>query len=129
MGVKTGSIGLSKTGITLALVAALVAAPYQIVWSRAAALTLKDLPITGAVEGECPKGAVMKIELADGRLLALGENGSAVMAEPSNEADGYPVVTLGVWVPETGELILHPKTKHKAQPGDSLCRDLFPEGA
>lgn len=113
----------------LALVALLVAAPYQIVLAPAGAMTLKELPIIGVAEGECPKGPVMKLELADGQLLALSMDGRAVMAEPSNDGDGFPLVTLGTWDPQSGELTMHPKTKHKAQPGDSLCRDLFPEGA
>lgn len=113
-----------RRAVIAVLALALVLAPYQIV---ARAENLKDLPIAGMSEGECPKGSLVRLELADGRLVALGENHRAVMAEPSNEGDGYPVVTVGVWDENTGELTLHAQTRHKAQPGDSLCRDLFPE--
>jgi hypothetical protein len=115
---------MKRLGVTLILALALVLAPYQLV---ARAENIANLPIAGMSEGECPKGAVIKVELADGRLLALGDNHRAIMAEPSNEGDGFPVITLGIWNEDTGELTLLPKTKHQAQPGDSLCRDLFPE--
>jgi hypothetical protein len=114
-----------KTLVVLLLASLLVAAPYKIVLRPAGAVTLKELPISSAAEGQCPQGAVIKLELADGRMLALGENEHAIMAEPSES--GYPVITLGVWHAETSELELHPQTKHQTQPGDSLCRDLFSE--
>jgi hypothetical protein len=110
------------------LAAALVAAPYQIVRAPARATTLKDLDIKGASEGSCPKGGFIRLELADG-LLFLGENGKVVKAEPSNDGDGFPTITLGTWDAQTGEIALHAKTKHKAQPGDGLCTDLFPGDA
>lgn len=122
-------VAKTKALAALVLVAALVAAPVEVRWVSADAVNLKELPITGMAPGSCPKGEVVKLELADGRLIALGDNDRAVQAEPSNDADGYPVVTLGSWNPQTGELTMHPATKHKAREGDSLCRDLFPEGA
>jgi hypothetical protein len=118
-----------KSLVVLALAAALVTAPYQIVLRPAGAVGLKDLGVVQAEQGECQKGAVIKLLLEDGRLAVLGENSRALVAEPSPDGDGLPVVTFGTWDTQTGELTLHPQTKHKVREGDSLCRDLFPEGS
>ncbi len=97
--------------------------------ASAEAANIKDMGIIMGEPRDCEKGGAMKLLLSDSRELVLGENDRVVMMEPSNEGDGYPVVTLGVWEPATGEVTLHEKTRHKAQPGDSLCRDLFPDAS
>jgi hypothetical protein len=107
-----------------ALAFALVLAPYTVEVSRASTVNLQSLPVSDMVQGSCPSGAVVKIELSDGRLLVLGDNDRAVLAEESPEKDGYPLVTLGSWDKETGEVILRDETKHKVKDGDSLCGDL-----
>jgi hypothetical protein len=115
-----------KALVALVLTALLVLAPYTVVLRPAGAVPLKSLPMVGADRGECPKGAYLRIDLADGSIVVLGENGRAILAE---SGAGSPVVTHGTWDSATGELTLYPKTKHQTSPDDSLCADLFPEDA